>query len=152
MSDYATNLDSAVARKLAIAIGVVLLLVGVLFFIAGVAGVVSFFAKNPGRSVLVIAIISTVSGAYCIAVAIRMVFGLKRIDGGLLSPGVLRSAGILFLILPVILFIDSDRSNWKSLRSLLELGFSWSVSAGCFALASRRQHPVLGQDRLPNDT
>ncbi len=81
-----------------------------------------------------------------------MIGGSKRKDGGLLSPLVLRIGGLYFLLVPLIMFFSAGEVNWRSVMWILEMGFYLVVAGTCFALASKRQLPVLDQESVDSDT
>lgn len=150
MSETSSSLGSSVGRKTSIAAGIALLIVGAPVLLMGLAAIVLVPFKDFDRVLAGSVTVFLVVGVFCVSTAIRMIVGRKRHDGGLLSPFVLRSAGAFFVLAPVLLMFDKGvdlRSIWR----LLELGFCLAVAGGCFALASKRQHPVLSQDGIAGD-
>lgn len=145
------NFELAVNRKVEIGAGVGLGLVGLPFLIAGGAGLWALAFRDPVPSLLALAAVSFVVGLFCVRTAIRMIFGLRREDGGVLSPFFLRIAALYFLAAPTALWFASERGSWRSWGLVLELGFYFSAAGACLFLANRRQHPTLTQGLSQND-
>ncbi len=150
LTDSHTPYSSTVGRKTSIAAGIALLLVGLPFLLLGAFGFFRIATTDIDEFHLGFAAVLFVIGVFCVSTAIRMMLGRKREDGGLFSPFVLRVAGTLFAIVPVLL-IFADGLDLRSLGTLLKVGFFLAVAGSCFALASRRQYPVLGQDNTSID-
>ena len=151
MVDRITILDTETNKKTTRTAGLILILVGSPFFAAGVLGLIKLRSDDISDSILITVAIAGLVGLFCVWTGGRMVLGLKRGDGGLFSPFTLRTAGVLFGATPIFLILSSEEFSWRSASFLLETGFFFGVSAALFALASRRQNPVLGQEYLDND-
>jgi len=80
-----------------------------------------------------------------------MIFGVKRRDGGVLSPFILRLGAVYFVAAPIVLWFVPDGGSWRSWWFLLELGFYFSAAGACVFLANRRQHPTLIEDSAHNE-
>ena len=132
--------------------GVLLVLVGLPFLILGLLGTAKSAWEGNGNDTLVFIVLAALGGLFCVWTGVRMIGGSKRKDGGLLSPLVLRIGGLYFLLVPLIMFLSAGEVNWRSLLWILELGFYLVVAATCFALASKRQLPVLDQESVESDT
>jgi hypothetical protein len=150
VTDSPTPFSSSVGRKTSIAAGIALLIVGLPILLMGIVAVVRISPKDFDAFLLGFVAVLLVVGVFCVSTAARMVVGRRREDGGLLSPFVLRTAGVLFAILPVFL-IFAEAVSLRSLWTILEIGFFLAVAGSCFALASKRQHPALSQSSNAND-
>ena len=145
------NFELAVSRKVEIGAGVGLGLVGLPFLIMGGAGFWALLFRDPAASILALAVVSFVVGLFCVWTAIRMIFGVRRQDGGVLSPFILRLAALYFAAAPILLWFVSDRGSWRSWWFLLERAFYFSAAGACLLLANRRPHPALVQGPAQND-
>ncbi|MEO1019471.1 MAG: hypothetical protein AAFY56_17530 [Pseudomonadota bacterium] len=150
MTDSPTPFSSSVNRKISIAAGIALLIVGSPMLLLGGVAVFHIFSKGVDSFPLGFVAVLLIVGVFCVSTAIRMILGRKREDGGLLSPFALRTAGVLFATVPAFLIL-TEGVTLRSLWTILEIGFFFAVAGSCFALASRRQHPVLGEDNSKVD-
>ena len=144
-------LEADVNKWVASAFGVLLALVGAPFLVVGGFAVYRFLSGTPDATIVFLGIASMLLGAFCVQTGIRMVFGIRRNEGGLFPPFVLRTAGVFFLLAPVILLFARDGFDWRSVTLLLEIGFYLVVAGTCFALANRREHPPLGVGMADDD-
>ena len=144
--------EARINRWIAAAFGVLLLLVGAPFLVLGATGIFKSFSDNPDSIITALMLGSTLIGFFCVWTGVRMAFNLRRADGGLLSPSMLRTGGVYFVSVPIFLIYMDGGFEWENTWVLLEIGFSLGLAGTCFALASRRQHPVLGGESFPNDT
>lgn len=151
MADRIVVLDTETNKRTTRVFGLILILVGSPFLAIGVLSLVKLRSENTDTSILVTVAIAGLVGLFCVWTGGKMVLGLKRGDGGLFSPFVLRTAGVLFGLMPIVHFLFSEELSWRSIYFLLETGFFFGVSAALFALAGRRQNPVLGQEYLDNE-
>jgi hypothetical protein len=150
VSSGITSLQSPIGRRVSIAFGTLLLVVGLPFLVLGTVGVFRIESAEPPIVVVVVA--SMAVGVFTSLTGLRMILGLKRRDGGLFSPFVLRIAGLVFAVTPLILLFTVGRADWRSLWLVIELGFYFAVAGACFAIASRRESPVLSGPTLPEDS
>lgn len=141
-----TNYGSKVNRKIEIAAGLALTIVGLPFLVLGVTGTWAMVTEGLEGSLYVVTILGVIAGAFGVWIGARMVLGLRRRDGGLLSPFVLRLAALFFAVTPIVLAFASDRFSWRSIWMILELAFSFSVAGSCLVLANRRQQKNLAQN------
>jgi hypothetical protein len=145
------NFGSTVNRKVEIGAGISLAIVGLPFFLLGAAGIWAILVGEYDAILSTVAILGFAAGAFCVWTGARMVLGLKRSDGGLLSPFVLRLAALFFAIGPIVLLLVEGEFSWSSMWRILELAFFFSVAGACLLLANRRQHQTLGQNSVEND-
>lgn len=150
MTKSSTPFSSSVGRRTGIAAGLALLAIGTPVLLMGIVAVFRISPSDFDAFLLGFVAILLVVGFFCVSTALRMILGRSRRDGGLFSPFVLRTAGVLFAIVPVLL-VFAEWPNLRSLWTLLEVGFFLAVAGSCFALASKRQHPVLGDDVTDSD-
>ena len=146
------NYEIPVSRKVSIVFGVLLTMIGSPFLVLGVLGSFKLVRDGVGNDTLFFVMLSGVVGLFCAWTGTRMIAGRKRKDGGLLSPLALRIGGLYFLLAPIALFLTADESDSWPLVLILELGFYLVVASTCFAIATRRQTPVLDVESVGNDT
>lgn len=92
-------------------------------------------------------IVAFAIGLFCAWTSIKMVFNLKRRDGGLLSPFVLRLGGLLFSIAPFLHISELLRKEGSSHSSLWLIWQTVAcivIACGCFILAKHRQLSANG--------
>jgi hypothetical protein len=145
------NFGSTVNRKVEIGVGISLAIVALPFFLLGGAGIWTILVGENDAVLSTVAILGFVIGAFCIWTGVRLTLGLKRPDGGILSPFVLRLAAVFFAVGPIVLLLASDEFSWRSMWKILELVFYFSAAGACLLLANRRQHQTLGQNSVEND-
>jgi hypothetical protein len=120
-------------RYLTLAVGLVATLIGAGLLALGGFGGYRMLYETPGTSVTIILCISLVIGLAMLSWGLRLVSGRHRRDGGLLSPWVLRSGGVILLIGPIAIL-----ASHRSLVSLVEAGTMLSAGVAAFAIARRR--------------
>lgn len=145
------HFGSSVNRKIEFVAGILLTIVGLPFFLFGGAGIWELLVGELDVRLYAFAILSLIVGAFSIWTGGRLTLGLKRPDGGLLSPFVLRLGAFLFAVVPIFLLLASDSISWRSFWMILELAFSFSAAGACLLLANRRQGSTLGQKSVEND-
>jgi hypothetical protein len=145
------NFGSSVNRKVEVVAGVLLAVVGVPFFVVGGTALWAIIMGKLEDALYAFTILGIAIGAFCLWTGARMIFGLKRSDGGLLSPFVLRLAALFFAVGPIVLLVTSDRLSLWSLWRVLELALFFAAAGACLVLANRRQHQTLGQDSVESD-
>jgi hypothetical protein len=146
-----SHFESNVNKKVTIATGILLFATGAPFLILGAVGILKLTTGDLDQALLVIIVLSALVGAFCCWTGTKMVLGIRRKDGGLLSPAVFRTGGALFLLVPIALLLTEDELSFRSVWMLIELGFYVAVAGACFRLANRRQFRTLDQETAEND-
>lgn len=132
-TDY---LSSTHGRWLEIVIGSVSAVVG-LALLAGCFFFAYRIFGSPSDPAVIVLLVCAVSFALVLSVAgVRLLFNLRRRDGGLLPPLLLRVGGLIFFSAPILMIIQRD---W----AIIEAGFAIAAGVACFVLANRRNDIVI---------
>jgi hypothetical protein len=135
--------SAPVSRFLSVVVGVVVALLGVVSLGFFGVGLYRLHRGVPSSQVVVFLCIVGALGMGLCVVALRLLTGKRRRDGGLFSPWFLRVGGVIFLFGPVAAILN------RSWFGLLEAGVSLSAALACFVLANRR-HDAAANDEAPN--
>lgn len=144
--------EVGVSRWVSSAIGVLLALVGSPFLAVGALGIFRSMTDPPESVTVALLISSTLVGMFCVWTGIRMAFQIRRSDGGLLSPAMLRTGGVYFALVPLFLIYIDGGIKAQNAWLLLEIVLSLGLAGACFALANRRQHSKLGGEHFRDGT
>jgi drug/metabolite transporter (DMT)-like permease len=134
--------SAPVSRLLLVVVGVVAAFLGVALLGLFGVGLHRLHRSVPSSQVVFLCIVGALGMGLCV-VALRLLTGKHRRDGGLFSPWVLRVGGVIFLFGPVAAILN------RSWFGLLEAGVSLSAALACFVLANRR-HDAAANDGAPN--
>ena len=127
---------SRVSRPFQVVAGVIVFAAALLALVFGASAVYVTTTRADQRvGASIIAVVFLTLGILSLDYALRLLLGLRRRDGGLVSPAVLRCAGVYFAVFPFVLLVFD---GWHWVVFLLHL----ASSGACFALASRRASPA----------
>jgi cytochrome bd-type quinol oxidase subunit 2 len=126
---------SEVGAGIALAVfAIALLLVSLLVVAQGAAD-----TDRGARGSLVVGAILLALGVALLLLSVRLIAGSRRQDGGVLSPTVLRIAGVVFAVLPLLaLWFAVARHANEGWMLLLKVGLLASAAVACFRLAAQR--------------
>ena len=119
-----------------------LLLVSLLVVAQGVVD-----SGRGARGSLVVEASLLALGVAFLLLSVRLITGTRRQDGGLVSPTVLRIAGAIFAVLPLLALwfaIATHANEWWML--LLKGGLLASAAVACFRLAAQRARSTRRPD------
>jgi len=132
------------ALEVVCALPLVVIALMLLYGVAVYVRIQQYYGRNLGEkaSDWLFFFIQALSGAGILGLAVNLMRGTSsRPDGGLLSPGALRTWGVVFALVPLGLLLVSPH------MLLHFFALFWSASAACFLLAKRRPRAEPEPDR-----